>query len=383
MLNQPPAKAAMHSMAILSPNEFVSASTSSPRKRGKVAAIPPLQPNSTMPPYPLTDPAMIQVSPKSDLQDHPAAVHSQDVTHAGCDGGTLLTERGGQGLVDTHTTIADALTPLREFDQQRKVSQAGFVELAPQHLQTIDEIREQWRRRQSWHRAEKSLTLAAKAMCRRLVAKGEEKAELKEADSLYSAALGKGKHPLSEVAFGAIFPIVEARDGMEKYRKAVEKRLAKLAATLPVAPFIETLRGVGIGSLAAIVGEAGNLGNYANPAKLWKRMGLAVMPDGRQRKVAGAAAILHGYSPQRRSVMWNIGDCIVKAGGPLRELYDARKLTEHAKAKAEGLTVAPAGKIPKKDADKYRSEGHVHNRAKRYVEKRVLVLIWRGWRGAK
>src|SRR5438128_3824242 len=31
----------------------------------------------------------------------------------------------------------------------------------------IYEIREQWRRRQNWHRAEKSLTLQARALCRR------------------------------------------------------------------------------------------------------------------------------------------------------------------------------------------------------------------------
>lgn len=317
----------------------------------------------------------------------------------GSDAGGSSFESGGHLTHVTHSLVASGLTPAvsgighvtadaqskRADPAPEQQSEGGHssrehhsftASLAP----TIDEIREQWRRRQSWHRAEKSLTLAAKAMCRRLVAKGEEKAELKEADSLYSAALGKGAHPLSDVAFGAIFPIIEARDGMEKHRKAVEKRLAKLANGLPIAPFVESMRGVGIGSLAAIVGEAGDLSMYANPAKLWKRMGLAVMPDGRQRKVAGAAAMEHGYSPQRRSVMWNIGDCIVKAGGPLRELYDARKLVEHEKAKAEGLTVAPAGKIPKKDADKYRSEGHIHNRSKRYVEKRVLLLLWREWR---
>ena len=295
-----------------------------------------------------------------------------------------FTESVGHDVHDTHRRFARGLpTFLSEVGQLANDIHASLADLAPSHLQAIDEIREQWRRRQAWHRAEKSLTLAAKAMCRRLVAKGEEKAELKEADSLYRAAIGKGEHPLSDIAFGAIFPIIEARDSIEKNRKAVEKRLAKLASTLPVAPVIESMRGVGIGSLAAIIGEAGNLGNYSNPAKLWKRMGLAVMPDGRQRKIAGAAALLHGYSPQRRSVMWNIGDCIIKAGGPLREIYDARKEVEHAKAKAEGLTVCPANKIPKSAPEKYRSEGHIHNRAKRYTEKRVLVLIWKAWRQMK
>jgi hypothetical protein len=222
---------------------------------------------------------------------------------------------------------------------------------------TIAEIREQWRRRQSWHRAEKSLTLQAKALCRRLAEGGDKK----EADVIYSAALGKGQHPMAEIALAAMLPLVEARDGIERHRKAVEKRLTKLAKELPVATWVESVRGVGLLSLAAIVGEAGDLGGYGNPAKLWKRLGLAVMPDGRQRRTSGVAALEHGYSPARRSVMWNVGACIVKAGGPLKSVYDARKEYE-----------MPRGE----------TKGHAHNRAQRYVEKRFLRLLWSEWRKA-
>lgn len=225
-------------------------------------------------------------------------------------------------------------------------------ELSPDAA-TIDEIREQWRRRQSWHRAEKSLTLQAKALCRRLAG-----GEIKDADRLYNAALGKGSDPMAEIAYAAIFPLVEARDSVAKHRAAVEKRLAKLAKTLPVAPYVESVRGVGIASLAAIVGEAGDLSNYSTPAKLWKRFGLAVMDDGRQRRVAGAAALDHGYSPSRRSVMWNVGACIIKPGGPLKEAYDARKVIE---------------------ATRVETKGHAHNRAQRCVEKKFLRSLWVEW----
>lgn len=214
---------------------------------------------------------------------------------------------------------------------------------------TVAEIREQWRRRQAWHRAEKSLTLQAKGLCRRLVG-----GDIKEAAKLYDAAKGKGEHPLAHIALAAIFPLTEARDGVERHRKLVERRLEKLAKTLPVAPWVVSIRGVGLASLAAIVGEAGDLSTYSTPAKLWKRLGLAVMPDGtRQRRIGGADAIAHGYSPQRRSVVWNIGACIVKAGGPLKEAYDARKLIE---------------------LERVETRGHAHNRAQRYIEKRFAAL---------
>lgn len=232
---------------------------------------------------------------------------------------------------------------------------AARGQIAIADLATIDEIREQWRRRQSWHRAEKSLTLQAKALCRRLA--GGDKAE---AETIFKAAHGKGEHSLSDTAFAATFPLIEARKCIERHRKIVEKRLTSLAADLPVAPWIEGIRGVGLLSLAAIVGEAGDIGSYANPAKLWKRFGLAVMPDGdRQRKVTGVEALDHGYSPSRRSVMWNVGDCIVRAGGPLKTAYDARKVLELTRVE---------------------TKGHAHNRAKRFVEKRFLRNFWSEWR---
>lgn len=220
---------------------------------------------------------------------------------------------------------------------------------------TIATIREHWRRRQAWHRAEKSLTLQSKALCRRLAVDGDKG----EAERIYRAALGKGEHPLSDVALAAMLPLDEARRGIERHRKAVEKRLEKLAGALPVAPWVKDTRGVGLLSLAGIVGEAGDLGNYATKERVWKRLGLAVMGDGtRQRRVGGAEAMDHGYSPARRSVMWNVGACIVKAGGPLKAVYDARKVYETPRVE---------------------TKLHAHNRAQRFAEKRFLELLWREW----
>ncbi len=57
--------------------------------------------------------------------------------------------------------------------------------------------------------------------------------------------------------------------------------------------------------------------------------------------------------------MWNVGACIVKAGGPLKAVYDARKAYE---------------------ADHVETKAHAHNRAQRYVEKRFLRDLWSAWR---
>lgn len=238
-----------------------------------------------------------------------------------------------------------------EVGQYKSAAHVRTADLAP----IIAELREQWRRRQAWHRAEKSLTLQAKSLCRRLV--GGDKTE---AERLFKAALGKGEHQLADVALGAIFPLTNAKMAVEKDRKVVEKRLALLAAQLPAAGWVDTVRGFGIASLAAIIGETGDLDAYSNPAKVWKRMGLAVMPDGtRQRRVTGADAVEHGYSPGRRSIAWNVGANLLKAGGPYKALYDARKTLELARVE---------------------SKGHAHARAQRYMEKRLLRDLWAAWK---
>jgi len=259
-------------------------------------------------------------------------------------------KRKGQASTLSSPILGMPAQSFQPGDQVRADIQRALV------ADPIDELREQWRRRQMWHRAEKSLTLQAKSMCRRLLAGDKTEAEV-----LYKSALNGGTHDLAATAYLAMHPLLEARKGIEQARKVVEKRLLVLAKELPVAAWIEGTRGVGLLSLAGIVGEAGDLSAYSNPAKLWKRMGLAVIGGERQRKVEGAKGIEHGYNPARRSLMWTIGDCIVKAGGPLKELYNERKAYETPRVK---------------------TKMHAHNRAKRYIEKRLLRDLWRAWRDA-
>jgi hypothetical protein len=163
--------------------------------------------------------------------------------------------------------------------------------------------------------------------------------------------------------------------------------MARLAKSLPVwEQFAEAVRGFGPGSLAVIIGEAGDLSNYSTHSKLWKRMGLAVINGIRQgglKKTSGKESwIEHGYSPLRRSRMWNIGDTLIKGNkdGPYRSAYLARKQYERDRAESNGITVLPAAKISKSIAAASMSDGHVHLRAQRYMEKRLLRDLWKAWR---
>jgi hypothetical protein len=200
----------------------------------------------------------------------------------------------------------------------------------------------------------------------------------------------KGKATgIGDVDFAKYGPIIVAsinsRAVWDEIEKHATKEMERLARSLPVwASFGEGTKGFGARSLAVIVGEAGDLSNYPKKGHLWKRMGLAVIDGVRQGGLSkGASAdewIEHGYNRVRRSRMFVIGDALVKQGEVYRQVYLQRKEVEKANAVAAGLTVCPAAKIPAKRKNEFVSDGHIHHRAQRYMEKRLLKDLWQAWR---
>ena len=158
----------------------------------------------------------------------------------------------------------------------------------------------------------------------------------------------------------------EAQEGFLLDKKAAEKARLKLAAELPVAEWVGSVKGFGLGNLCNILGETGDLDLYDNPAKVWKRMGVAVIDGIAQGKLPKNAPaelwIEHGYVRYRRSTLWTLGDCLIKKQNDYRELYLQRK--EHEAAREEVKTPM-----------------HAHRRAQRYMEKRALRDLWCHWTG--
>ena len=301
----------------------------------------------------------------------------------------------------------------------------------------IDMITERYRRRTAWHKAEKNLILQGKAICRRLLGSTKEAASdlfdkiRKLKDGEIEAILANdidpsAKHNDLDLINGVwnVYPIIYALNYIEKQRLIVEAEYSQMVKRLPIASWVKTQDGVSWGSIAAIIGSTGDLRHYANPSRVWKRMGLAVMPDGRQRPMRDAErAKTHGYNPQRRSVMWNIGtsilrtqtekyedeidpetgefvrdakgkkiktDIVKKPAGEWRILYDQRRAYEeeknangdYADQAAQRLREANFAKTT--SAYKLYSEGklpplHLHARAQRFMEKRFLLQMWKEW----
>ena len=203
---------------------------------------------------------------------------------------------------------------------------------------------------------------------------------------------GQISDPRSALFWGANLPFIKARNEIESERAVIEVRMEDIAAQFPVAEWWISVNGRNLLGLAQIIGETGDLWNYANPGKLWARLGVSV-EDGQAKK--RRRGVDNGYNALRRSVSWRIADSLFKGqsarvdketgevkreAGPYRVLYDDRKVREIEKAAEEGLKVAPSAKIPKAKASEYRSKGHIHKRALRYMEKRLLKHLWQAWR---
>jgi len=266
--------------------------------------------------------------------------------------------KGSHFGVETHSAHAPLIDEPGHDPLDAHLIDARFVD------PLIMQIVETWRQRQDMVRAMGKLTLQCKAILRRLCA-----GDKTEANKVYRS-IGNGMdHALAQSGHMAVAPLLAARQPLEASRKAYEKKLIALAKNLPIAHMVDETVGLGLPGLAAIVGECGDLSAYKSVAAVWKRCGLAVISGGRQRRVTGEAALEHGYSPTRRSVIWTLTDSLFKAQsagmkdgaapGPYRALYDEWKALELAK----DLTA-----------------GHAHNRALRRVSKKLLCDLTVAWR---
>lgn len=180
----------------------------------------------------------------------------------------------------------------------------------------------------------------------------------------------------------------QSREPWTRTRDVSEKAMGKLAMTLPVYPWIESIRGAGALGLATIVAETGDLANYPNPAKVWSRLGFAPY-DGfagsswkretwRPRALTKEEWIEHPFSGSRYALMHQIAVWLVNAqwigkaksesgegepNGPYGDVYAARR--KHAMKTHADWT-----------------DGHRRMDALRITMKAFLKDLWVEWHRA-
>lgn len=289
-------------------------------------------------------------------------------------------EFGGQGAFDTQGCNA----PGGEATRMRLEPKPSLSPAA-----TILLLMELQARRVACIKQQVRLNNARLALVRRALGwrgdmpEKEREATRKRAGAIVAMVLngGEGQRPIDAHDKGVlaavssfIFATERALEPFDAMRDETEKAMKKAARSLPVYAWAKEIKGLGDLGLAVIVGEAGDLAAYANPAKVWKRLGLAVINGERQRKkTAPDEAALHGYNPRRRAEMYAV------VGEPL-----LRAQWRGGKGGEPGHAIGPYGEAyARKKAEYLAREGwtaaHADAAARRYVTKCLLRDLWEAW----
>lgn len=102
--------------------------------------------------------------------------------------------------------------------------------------------------------------------------KSRKKANLEVMRLIKEARNGEGKIP-GIVEF--VKSVDAGRSPFDEIRDDADRQIKKLAKGLPTAAWIQANPGTDLPGLATIIAETGDLSNYPNVAKVWKRLGFA------------------------------------------------------------------------------------------------------------
>lgn len=231
----------------------------------------------------------------------------------------------------------------------------------------------------------------------------ERRAKFDEADKLISSVVKSNNpdaHPMGRVILSTEMGI----DAFDHLCGKIEGEMKELARLLPVIEWVRhpDRRGFGELFLAIVVGECGDLSGYANPGKVWRRLGCApwsfggktlmgaTWRGGKDGKLPASEWEAFGYSPRRRSIAFLIGKNIVMQNGP----GPYRRRYEEVKAAYPGLH---PDRVRCKDCGgskkttrggacaNCKGSGVVMKRADQHAmllaTKRLLRDLWREWNG--
>lgn len=233
---------------------------------------------------------------------------------------------------------------------------------------------------------------------------GQEESKRKEmfsqADDLIADVIaGKKEHP-GELLINA------AELGIQSFlhaQKATEKEMIPLVKQTPVAEWAQRpeQNGFGLISLATVIGETGDLRLYSNPGKLWRRLGCAPWTYGKPgeaprtqmgstwKSKGGLTAeqwSQFGYSPRRRSIVYVIGTCLIKANkGPYRKRFDEVKAAaitgrpDWSACKCEGTGKSERGAKCSGCLGKGYKSLRCNTHAMLLMTKLLLKNLWKQW----
>lgn len=320
-------------------------------------------------------------------ESQPAVVGKRSESDVGSgDCGIESSEDGGGAGRDAERAIASILPQLLDLTRQRRREQKLRIGIEQTALATVKNalgygtwLSEE--ERKSFGDRAGEIVKAATLRCdinEALLIGGKraESAVKRASDKLDALSLSDADNRILD----EIGMIVAAHHQVAKMHSRriseQEKTIAALIERLPISNWLHADEQLGFGSssLATILGETGDLSLYSSPAKLWKRMGCAPFrgkAPSTWRREGGLNAkewTEASYSPQRRSMMYVIADCLIK----LNKSKDGRVMPYRARYDEAKRTAAESH--PEWKPCRLHAHGNL------LCGKRLLRELWRAWR---
>lgn len=247
-------------------------------------------------------------------------------------------------------------TEHRAAGHKGDVAQHSHASAPGPHDATIAAIRQLHRRRRFAMKLSQKIDLSLQSFVRlnatdwhpHMDAKSRERVR-KEVVALISKVRAGATGDKFDMVRDAIESSDQAAAPALAMRKTCEKAMEKLARQLPGYSFIEATRGAGDLGFATIIGETGDLSNYATVSKVWKRLGFAPhdghagstwkRPTWRPRALSAEEWTENPFASTRYSLMRMIAESLFKAqwvgksktedgkgrpNGPYGEIYAVR-----------------------------------------------------------
>lgn len=158
---------------------------------------------------------------------------------------------------------------------------------------------------------------------------------------------------------------------LEEIEELIEHAMQREAQESVVWPWASRVKGTGgQGMVVGAVMSRVDIYRVNTVSGMWAHFGFA--PG--QKRVKGQKI---DYDAVGKTWCWRLGDCLLKANGKFKAVYDKRKEYEVARVLARGGKVKPAkSKMGESDM----SLGHVHARAMRHMIKVYLACMYKVWR---
>lgn len=297
------------------------------------------------------------------------------------DGGSELdlNAKSSVALPSGPPDIAALCISIQEHQVERKFSiqmEAAIVQrISARVVRAIglDHDASEVSRKSAWARAERIVRRA-------FAGDAQEESDLEIANALADNL---------SMSAAAIKPVVAFRNQVEALMDAKAEHLPGFGLTLRTAGF--KARG-----LAVIVGEAGNLSNYATIRKLWRRLGMGMAPGHEAHAYSTwkriglptgewdtpefpGQPLRAGYQPKRLGQIYGVVTVplvMMKAKNRYGEVYAARR--------ARTAVTHPTGTLAECRADPNRwTLAHSHADAQRVMTKALISDLWSEWRGPK